>query len=215
MSDLVGLLLGAGHGQRYDPQGYNNKLLAVLPDGRPIALAAAQAMRGVLLTVLALLPDDDLASTRFLATILSDAGCTIVSAMDAGLGMGHTLAAGVAASSQAAGWLVQPADMPWLQSASCAAVVSALREGARIAAPVFRGQRGHPVGFASSCRAELLALRGDQGAREVLQHGRVHEIMVNDAGVIRDVDVPGDMQLGRHADFNPAQLNPMNKGERE
>lgn len=193
MSELVGLLLAGGRGRRFDPLGEHNKLLALLPDGRPVVSASAMALCAALPKVLALLPASSDSNTRLLAEILRDAGCTILHVPDAELGMGHTLAAGVAASCDASGWLVQPADMPWLQAASCAAVAGALRDGARIAAPTYFGRRGHPVGFASSCREALLALQGDNGARELLQRWGVHSVVVDDAGVLRDIDTPGDL----------------------
>ncbi|MFO1431924.1 MAG: NTP transferase domain-containing protein [Candidatus Competibacteraceae bacterium] len=37
-----------------------------------------------------------------------------------------------------------------------------------IAAPVWNGRRGHPVGFGRQCYPALVALRGDTGARELL-----------------------------------------------
>ncbi len=107
--------------------------------------------------------------------------------------MGHTLAAGVAASLDAAGWLVQPADMPWLQPSSCSVVAQALRKGARIAAPTYCGQRGHPVGFSASCLDELVTLSGDEGARELVRRWGFEPVAVDDPGVIRDVDLPTDI----------------------
>ncbi len=37
VAELVGLLLAGGRGERFDPNGKRNKLLASLPDGRPVA----------------------------------------------------------------------------------------------------------------------------------------------------------------------------------
>ncbi|MEE4463449.1 nucleotidyltransferase family protein, partial [Azotobacter chroococcum] len=45
-------------------------------------------------------------------------------------------------------------------------------------------------GFGRDCRAELAALDGDRGAKRLLREGRVHELAVEDRGVLRDVDTP-------------------------
>jgi molybdenum cofactor cytidylyltransferase len=39
----------------------------------------------------------------------------------------------------------------------------------------------------------LLALQGDQGARAILKSHAVSEVVVDDAGVVRDIDTPGDL----------------------
>lgn len=193
MSELVGLLLAAGRGRRFDAYGRNHKLLALLPDGKPVALACALTLLTALPRVVALLPKSDDENIVRLSHLLSDAGCSVVHVPESENGMGHTLAAGVAASSTAAGWVVQPADMPWVQASSCAVVVKALQAGAQIAVPTYLGQRGHPVGFYAGCRDALRALQGDRGARELLDHWTVDKIAVDDAGVLRDIDIPADL----------------------
>ncbi|MEF9943630.1 MAG: nucleotidyltransferase family protein, partial [Burkholderiaceae bacterium] len=52
------------------------------------------------------------------------------------------------------------------------------------------GRRGHPVGFAAALGAELIALTGEAGAREVLARHPPQSIEVKDAGVLLDVDTP-------------------------
>ncbi len=75
------------------------------------------------------------------------------------------------------------------------AVAKALATGAPLAAPVYHGQRGHPIGFARRFRAALAALDGDRGGRDILaQHS--HElrlIEVDDPGVLVDIDRPADI----------------------
>ena len=60
--------------------------------------------------------------------------------------MGHTLAAGVAAAPDAAGWLIALADMPYIDPATYQAVIEALQTGASVAQPTYNdGERraGH------------------------------------------------------------------------
>jgi molybdenum cofactor cytidylyltransferase len=85
--------------------------------------------------------------------------------------------------------------MPWVRRESIIAVLDQLAAGAAIAAPLLHGRRGHPVGFSARYRSELLALRGDTGARALLA-AKAHHIVtvaVDDPGVLRDVDTPADL----------------------
>ena len=70
---------------------------------------------------------------------------------------------------------------------------AALAEGAVIAAPVFNGRRGNPAGFSAALLPELLALRGDEGARSLFERHAFAAVSVADAGVLRDVDHPADL----------------------
>jgi molybdenum cofactor cytidylyltransferase len=69
----------------------------------------------------------------------------------------------------------------------------ALERGADIAAPVYQGRRGNPVGFSRRHLTQLLGLDGDQGARNLLMRHPVTEVPVDDAGVIRDIDELSDL----------------------
>lgn len=75
-------------------------------------------------------------------------------------------------------------------------LAAALAAGADAAAPVFQGQRGHPVLFARALLPQLLALTGDEGARQVLRGlgDRLALVETDDAGVLLDVDRPADLE---------------------
>ncbi|MDN3577359.1 nucleotidyltransferase family protein [Chitinimonas viridis] len=190
---LAGLLLAAGRSSRFDPTGRQSKLLQRLPDGRLVAVAAAQTLLAAVPRVVALVPDNALPTTVQLIQALQQAGCHIVPCPTAQSGMGHTLAAGVAATQNAAGWLVMLADMPAVAASTAQAVAGALQQGAAVAAPVYAGRRGHPVGFAAVCRDDLLLLSGDQGAKVVVERFTVKQIPIDDPGVLIDIDRPSDI----------------------
>ena len=119
-----------------------------------------------------------------------------IESTDAVQGMASSLVCGVRANRDAAGWLIGLADMAIVPVSAIAAVKDALSDGAALAAPSHAGRRGHPVGFASHYYDQLLDLRGDNGARRLLERdiSRVTEIGIDDAGILADVDVPGDLQ---------------------
>ncbi|KPV41678.1 hypothetical protein AN478_00935 [Thiohalorhabdus denitrificans] len=184
---IQGVLLAAGLGRRFGGQ----KLLARLPDGRPVARAAVEA--------LAAGADDVLAVARpgeeRVAELLAGAGARVLLAPESGRGMGASLAAGVRAIPEADAWLIALGDMPWVRGETAAAVAERLRAGASLVRPVHRGRAGHPVGFARDHGAALAALDGDRGARGVLEAhaGWVQRIAVTDPGILRDVDNPEDL----------------------
>ena len=186
---IVGLILAAGAGHRFG----GNKLMHPLPDGTPMAITAALNLKPACDHVVAIVkPDDDQ-----LANALANAGCELIRCPDADQGMGHSLAAGVRATEHAAGWIVALGDMPFITTASHQAVATRLREGASLVATQCQNRRGHPVGFANVWFEELSALTGDQGARTILAQHSSELILciVEDPGVLRDIDRPVDLAL--------------------
>ena len=110
-------------------------------------------------------------------------------------GMAASLACGVGANLNAAGWLIGLADMPAISSAVIGDVRKALLQGGKLAVPYYEGQRGHPVGFAAHYRDELLTLTGDQGARNLLQRDSANVARIDgcNKGIVVDIDQPGDL----------------------
>lgn len=192
---LAGILLAAGASSRFGA----NKLLHPLPaatpagapPGTPIAVASALAMLAVLPGTVAVVRS----ANSEVARRLRAAGCRIAVCRRAAEGMGHSLAAGVRASGDASGWIVGLADMPFVRPETIRMLATSLVEGAAIAAPELGGRRGNPVGFARRFKDDLRACEGDAGARGILRAHpdwiTLHE--VDDPGVLRDIDRPGDL----------------------
>jgi molybdenum cofactor cytidylyltransferase len=185
-SKIVGVLLAAGRGERFG----GHKLLARLPNGTAVGVAAARNLIDVLPNCVAVLRPGD----EILATLLAAEGLHIVVNSNADGGMGTSLACGVTAA-EGDGWVIALADMPVIRPATIQAVAEALAAGAALAAPVYRGQRGHPIGFARRFQAELAALEGDRGGRDILeQHtNELRLIEVDDPGVLIDIDHEDDI----------------------
>jgi molybdenum cofactor cytidylyltransferase len=188
---LVGILLAAGRGRRFDPTGARNKLLQQLPGGQPVVAASAALLLSCVPRVIAVVPPGD----GGVADILRALGCEVIVCPDADTGMGASLVHAIRHSLPAQGWLVALGDMPFVQASTLAALRDAVEEGAGIAVPVHGGRRGNPVAFGACHRAALLATTGDQGARRLLQAHSVRELEVADAGILRDIDTPSDLPL--------------------
>lgn len=190
---LTGILLAAGRGRRFDPDGARNKLLQRLPGGELVVAASARTLLAVFPRVVAVVPPAD----GGVADVLRQLGCEVTVCPDADGGMGLSLAHAIRHSLQgqqpAQGWLVALGDMPFVAPSTLHALDAAVEEGAAIAAPLFEGRRGNPVAFGAQHRDALLALDGDQGARRLLQSSPVSTIDVLDPGVLRDIDSPSDL----------------------
>jgi molybdenum cofactor cytidylyltransferase len=174
MNSPVVLVLASGRGERFLASGGSgNKLHAVLGDKTVLehTLCAARASG--------------------LPVHVEDAGHE---------GMGDSIAAAVRATRDAGGWLVLPGDLPLVRPDTLRAVASALAHSV-VVLPHYRGQRGHPVGFAAACRTALMLLEGAQGAAQVVRAyahgGRTANLELDDPGIVTDIDTMHDLANAR------------------
>ncbi|PLC06749.1 molybdopterin-guanine dinucleotide biosynthesis protein MobA [Variovorax sp. RO1] len=162
------IVLASGRGERFIAAGGTGSKLKALLAGKPVLERTLDAVRA-----------------SGLPWRLEDAGHP---------GMGDSIAAAVRATPHAAGWLILPGDLPLVQPATLRAVAAALGGRVNAVQPQYRGERGHPVGFAAGCWAQLAALEGNMGASSVLRAMRaidsVVDLAVDDAGVVTDIDTP-------------------------
>jgi molybdenum cofactor cytidylyltransferase len=184
---IAAILLAAGAGTRFGGE----KLLHPLEDGVAIAAHAARNLLAATPEVIAVVRWGDFP----LYDMLEQEGCQVTMFQGAARGMGASLAHGVGQARGADGWVVALADMPRVPPDIIKKIIAALEGGALVAAPVHKGERGHPVGFGAALREELLALDGDLGARAVVErHGdSVQLIECDDPGILFDIDRKSDI----------------------
>ncbi len=182
------ILLAAGFSRRFG----GIKLNALLPNGNTVFGQTYARIKAA--------TDNILVVTRpELLNILLAAGSppeSTVLCPDADKGMGHTLACGIQGIPDWSAALVCLADMPFVETATYTQLLNSLNEDS-IVVPEYRGQRGNPVGFGSKWFELLAGATGDVGARGVMREhaGSILKVAVEDEGVLRDVDVPGDLGL--------------------
>ncbi|OGD19437.1 MAG: hypothetical protein A2Y70_07545 [Candidatus Aminicenantes bacterium RBG_13_64_14] len=112
------------------------------------------------------------------------------------MGMVSSVQAGFRAlPADAEAAVVMLGDQPFLPARVVDAVVEAYRRsGKGIVVPAFQGRRGHPVLVDLKFRDEVLALDPADGLRRLMRaHPKdVFEAEVEDANILRDMDVPED-----------------------
>lgn len=185
------IVLAAGRGSRF--AGAGHKLSQPLSAGMSVlGQTIAHAIATGLSTVVVTTPPLAAEAARWVArrdvVVLPEVGAGAAEP----LGMGYSIAAGVAARPHAQGWLVLPGDMPQVSAASIRAVAAALRQHLVVWAQ-HRGQRGHPVGFSAELYSDLIQLSGDDGARRVVARYPSHGLELPDQGVLMDVDTAADL----------------------
>ena len=190
---MVGILLSAGFSRRF---GSADKLLQLLPDGRPIALASAESLIKAMPISIAVVRSENIV----LAELLSNAGLKVVFCNENDQEMADSLSTAIRFSSslEAAndGFVIALADMPYIEPATIKTVATNLSTGASIVIPTYHGQRGHPVGFSAKFRSELESLQGDEGARSIIKRypNEVELLPCDDAGILADIDTQADLK---------------------
>jgi molybdenum cofactor cytidylyltransferase len=184
------VVLAAGQGRRLGADLH--KLVQPLGEGTVLGTTIQRAIATgwpvVVVTTAALVP--------LAAPSIATRDLVVLPETEAARGMGHSIAAGVAAHAGARGWLVLPGDMPLVQPASMLAVGRVLAEQPAAYAQ-YRGRRGHPVGFAAELFSELINLSGEDGARRLLARYPATPVEVDDPGVLIDVNSDADLAAAR------------------
>lgn len=201
------IVLAAGRGSRFGGSGH--KLVQSLANstvlGTTLRQAVASQFSVVVVTTAALA---DLAS-RYVASRDVVVLPTADGATTEPLGMGYSIAAGVAARAHASGWLLLPGDMPLVQPATLQRVARQLADHPAAYAQ-YRGRRGHPVGFSAELYSELVVLSGDEGARRLLARYPATPVEIDDPGILLDIDTEADLQsLRDRAAAAPASVQPV------
>ena len=186
---MIGILLAAGFSRRF---GAEDKLLQPLPDGRLIAVAAAEHLIQAIPSCVAVVR----AENKVLADMLVSRGFKLVFCDESKPEMADSLATAVRFAEANGGFVIALADMPYIKSETIRTLAERLRQGADIVIPTYQGQRGHPVGFSGKFRHQLESVQGDEGARSIIKcHANDVTLMAcDDAGILADIDTPADLR---------------------
>lgn len=180
---IAGLLLAAGRSSRFGA----DKLCAKL-NGKAVVRWSAQALSPVDEVYVIIPPGADA-----ITQALSRLDVRFVVNLGRHEGMASSIRAGIAAlSDDVDAVVIALADQPLMSADVTRAVCDRWRAGGVAAVTAeYRDGCGHPVLFGRECFAALQELRGDVGARSVLDAlgARVTRLPVDDARPV-DVDTP-------------------------
>ena len=183
----IAIVPAAGKAERFG----GGKLTAQI-DGEPLLNHTLRSLLegGVARVIVVMAPGAEFPAV----SMLQDARVTTVTNPDPSRGMFSSIQAGLAAAGGDP-ILVLPADMPFVQSSTVAAVLAAAEKSGQIASPRFNGRHGHPVALPARMRDEILRAPASSALAALLKThvGEQLEIDVTDAGIRRDVDVRGDL----------------------
>ena len=111
-------------------------------------------------------------------------------------GMSGSIRVGLrAVEEEAEAVLIVLGDQPLVTAATVDKLIESYRRTkALVVLPVYSGRRGNPVLFDRELFLEIEQVKGDVGAKSVVNKhaGRVVEVPVDDRGVVVDVDTPED-----------------------
>jgi CTP:molybdopterin cytidylyltransferase MocA len=187
---IGGILLAAGSGSRFGEP----KQLAEL-DGRPLiehSLAVIEAVPAIDPIVVVL--GAEAGRVRAEADLN---GAEVVVADDWSEGMAASLRAGVGAHADADAVLVMLADQPLITAQVVAAIADQVDQPAPAARATYDGAPGHPVLIKRELFGSVGALRGDAGARDLLE---AHGATAVECGRLcrpDDVDTDADLEAIR------------------
>ena len=182
------ILLAAGSGSRFG----GDKMLAPLVDGTPIGVASWRNLVSAIADTVVVVHSGDNA----LRGAFQAAGANVIDCADARVGMSRSLIAGLQATANDSGWVIALGDMPFIKPETIRKVADAIERGELIAVPTYKDKRGHPVGLSAGLYEELMAIAGDEGAREVVRrHTKACCLIAcdDDPGILRDIDTPDDV----------------------
>jgi molybdenum cofactor cytidylyltransferase len=96
--------------------------------------------------------------------------------------------------------MISLADQPLVTAATIDLLIDCyLASDMPICVPIYDGRQGHPVIVSTSLGEEIMGLKGDRGAKEILlaRRGETEEVPVDSDEVILDLDRPEDMDILR------------------
>ena len=186
------LVLAGGAGRRFG----SDKRIAQLGSGKTVLTATLEILNPVFAQTIVVLKPGDEELAESLKAAFDRLVCTF--ALDASLGMGHSLAHGAAFVGQWYGAAVCLGDMPFIQPASLQRLIDAFlthEHPSPILVPNYNNRPGHPVIFHHKYFEALSQLKGDQGARRVIDQHRsaVQPLLLADPGIHQDIDRPEDL----------------------
>lgn len=194
---ITALLLAAGLGSRFQGHKMLHPVIALNGETLPMALASANQVSPHVHQVVCIVRPEDSA----LKNQLERAGYTTLDNPEYKSGMASSIVTGVSNIPADHHIMICLGDMPFIQGTTFETLLREFYEcrEEKITRPIWIEDQsplnesathalGHPVIFPSRTRNALLGLKGDNGAKSVMEQYGVQLVAVDDKGVTQDVD---------------------------
>ena len=198
---IKAIVLGAGNSRRFG----SDKRKAVLPNGKMILQQSVETALACFEHVTLTLRYNDGDFSTELSSLINDPNLKIFHAPDSKLGMGHSFANTIEKINGSTGVFILLADMPYIKVKTLKLLKNALLQTCNLCAdklqnrsiivPVIDGKFGHPIGFSPYYFEELKLLKGDKGARRIINdyNADVIQLLVDDKAILKDIDTRRDI----------------------
>ncbi|PID14067.1 xanthine dehydrogenase [Sporosarcina sp. P34] len=194
---IVGVYLAAGNSTRMG----THKLALPIGTMSLGSLALETALKSPLDKVYVIIKDTD--DTEWIPPHMKDnAKCTIIQCSTSNEGQSESLRCGIqhAQERHADGVLVMLADQPFITVQMISEMINCMRKkpACRFVATTSNQVIMPPVLFSSYMYPDLLKLRGDKGARAILQGDFLQKgklLACNDKRLVFDVDTTADYEI--------------------
>jgi len=185
-TDVVCVILAAGLGRRFG----GSKMLHPIANGDAMLAQTISRYQSCFDLVSVIYPKNDKELTVFLDTKNVEA----IAIENNTKGLSQSLITGIKANIKAQGWLIALGDMPYVESQTIMLIKNAIQYD-NIVIPRFHARIGNPVGFGCTFKDQLIALKGDVGAKSIIQSkpDKVEFIDTDDEGVLLDIDYPSSI----------------------
>lgn len=191
MTRIEGLVLAAGLSSR---MGTNKMLIKV--NGSAIIEKTIVTLMGSPLSNITIILGND---SNEVKKVLEHYPVSFIYNPDYRQGMSTSIICGIkwaAEQSDIDAVLVILGDMPFVKTDTIGFLIDEYKKkSSAIIVPCYKGRNGHPVLFSREMFRYILAIKGDNGAREVINtfKNQVLFIDVDDPGIIIDLDTKQDI----------------------
>ncbi len=183
---IAAIVLAAGRSTRMG----SNKLLAEL-NGKPLLAQTVAQIEASGVDEIVVVTGHQRAQIE---SALADTSVKLVHNPDYAEGLASSLAAGINAVKNFDACFVCLGDMPLIRSDDMKRMIAAfdINEARTVVAPARGRKLGNPVLWGKEHFTDLMALKGDRGARSLLETRRdaIVEIAVEHDGIMMDADTP-------------------------
>ena len=185
---MVAVVPAAGRSERFGRQK-----LVELVDGEPLLNRTIRSLldAGVASVVVVASPAGGLDAVPLLA----DPRVTQTINPDPSRGMLSSIQVGLAAAPEGDPVLILPGDMPFVRAATVLALLARPPRPGTVIAPRLNGRRGHPLALPRPLGSDILRADAHSNLSDLLTALGVerHYVEVDDPGIVRDVDIEGDL----------------------